>query len=232
MSVIYDKRKDYDETVNLINIHLSSRLDEEQRRAQEIYPHFFERYKTDGVEHNMYIGQEIAPDIPFNKLYLDNLRLWQLKSMCQLEIEHKQRMYTYPMPLEIASLIMVYSTPLAIKYRMDEKQFDVDGAYNARYEIIKKRIDKAHIKNSTERITQVGKIVIIYTQAADLDKYLNYVSFLTYEGYFIGEPELFDVEDLEGAVGLKDLRVKVNFEREETEDESHEAKPAETQKST
>ena len=220
MEVIYDKRKDYDETVNLINFHLSTRLDSEQYKAQEIYPHFFERYKTDGVEHNMYIGQEIAPKIQFNSLYLDNLRLWQLKTMCQLEIEHKQRMHTYPMPLEIASLIMVYSNPLAIKYRMDEKQFDVDGAYNARYEIIKKRIDKAHIKNTKERITQTGKIVIIYTQVADLDNYLNYVSFLTYEGYFLGEPELFDVEDLEGVIGLKALRLQVNFDRDSTEDSS------------
>jgi hypothetical protein len=223
--VIYDKRKDYDDTVNLINQHLSSRLDAEQKEAQEIYPHFFERYKTDGVDHNMYIGQEIAPKIPFNKLYLDNLRLWQLKTMCQLEIEHRQRMSTYPMPLEIATLIMVYSTPLAIKYRMDEKQFDVDGAYNARYEIIKKRIDKAHIKNTKERITQVGKIVIIYTQAVDLEHYLNYVSFLTYEGYFLGEPESFDVEDLEGVVGLKALRLKINFDRDKAENEAYTNEP-------
>jgi len=230
MEVIYDKRKDYDDTVNLINLHLSSRLDEEQKKAQEIYPHFFERYKTDGVDHNMYIGQEIAPKIPFNKLYLDNLRLWQLKTMCQLEIEHKRRIHTYPMPLEVATLIMVYSTPLAIKYRMDEKQFDVDGAYNARYEIIKKRIDKAHIKNTNERITQAGKIVIIYTQAVDLDHYLNYVSFLTYEGYFLGEPETFEVEDLEGVVGLKALRLKINFDRDITEQEEKNIKATKAHK--
>ncbi len=32
---------------------------------------------------------------------------------------------------------------------MDEKRFDVDGAYNARYEIVKKRIDKAYVKEAT-----------------------------------------------------------------------------------
>ena len=48
--------------------------------------------------------------------------------------------------LRVASLILVHSNPLAIRFRMDEKQFDVDGAYNIRYEIIKKRIDKANIK--------------------------------------------------------------------------------------
>jgi hypothetical protein len=50
---------------------------------------------------------------------------------------------------------------------MDEKRFDVDGAYNSRYEVIKKRIDKAYIKNTTERITQPGKICIVYSSNED-----------------------------------------------------------------
>lgn len=212
LNIIYNKRKDYDKTVQIINMHLSGRLDEEQKKAQIIYPHFFERYKTDGVEHNMYIGTEISPTLPYNKLYLENLRLWQLKTICQLEREHNNILPELSVPLKIASLIMVYSSTLAIKYRLDEKQFDIDGAYNARYEIIKKRIDKAHIKGTNERITQPGKIVIIYTQTHDLDEYLSYISFLTQQGYLQDEPELFDIEDLQGIVGLKGLRVNVLFE--------------------
>jgi hypothetical protein len=30
-------------------------LDKEQTEAQKIFPHYFERFKTDGVEHNLYI---------------------------------------------------------------------------------------------------------------------------------------------------------------------------------
>lgn len=212
LEVVYDKRKNYDNTVKMINLHLASRMDKEQESAQAIYPHFFERYKTDGVEHNMYIGQEITPNLPYSKLYLDNLRLWQLKTMCQLEIEHHNRLDQMPVQLKVASLIMVYSNPLAIRYRMDEKQFDIDGAYNARYEIIKKRIDKAHIKGTSERITQPGKIVIIYTQPHDLEEYLNFINYLSYEGFIKGEPELFEIEDLQGVIGLKGLRVDVNFD--------------------
>ncbi len=212
MEIIYDKRKDYDDTVQMINRHFAGRLDKEQKKAQQIYPHYFERYKTDGVEHNMFIGQEIAPEIPYDKLYLDNLRLWQLQALCELEIEHNKKINDLPVPLKVASLIMVYSNPLAIRYRMDEKQFDIDGAYNARYEIIKKRIDKAHIKGTDERITEPGKIVMVYTQAADFDEYLNYINYLTYQGYLTGEPEVFDIEDLQGVIGLKGLRVMVNFD--------------------
>ncbi|TAK35947.1 MAG: hypothetical protein EPO28_13950 [Saprospiraceae bacterium] len=37
---------------------------------------------------------------------------------------------------------------------MDEKRLDVEGSYNVRYEIIKKRIDKALLKGTQERLTQ------------------------------------------------------------------------------
>ena len=48
-----------------------------------------------------------------------------------------------PVPLETTHLILVHHAPLSIRFRFDEKRFDVDGAYNVRYEIVKKRIDKA-----------------------------------------------------------------------------------------
>jgi hypothetical protein len=41
---------------------------------------------------------------------------------------------------------------------MDEKRFDVDGAYNSYYEIIKKRLDKAHIKDSSEELPAREKL--------------------------------------------------------------------------
>jgi len=136
-------------------------------------------------------------------------------------MEHNEKKKKLPLPLDVASLVMVYSNPIAIKYRMDEKQFDVDGAYNARYEIIKKRIDKAHIKGTNERITQPGKIVIIYTQPSDLDEYTNYINFLTYEGYLKGDPETFEIEQLQGVVGLRGIRVAVNYDKvkEQTEEQ-------------
>ncbi len=45
---------------------------------------------------------------------------------------------------------------------MEGKKFDMDGVYNDLYEIIKKRIDKTTIKETGERLTQAGKIAIIY----------------------------------------------------------------------
>ena len=58
---------------------MSSLLDDKQIEAQKMYPHFFERFKTDGVEHNMYIGESITKQDSFNMIYLYNLRSYFLR---------------------------------------------------------------------------------------------------------------------------------------------------------
>ncbi|MDX1702612.1 MAG: hypothetical protein R3250_18420, partial [Melioribacteraceae bacterium] len=121
--------------------------------------------------------------------------------------------------LRVASLILVHSNPLAIKFRMEEKQFDVDGAYNIRYEIIKKRIDKANIKGTNERITVPGKIAIIYTQEKDAQEYLKYIKYMQAKQLF-GKVEKLELEDLQGVSGLKALRVEVLYKEDYNEKSS------------
>ena len=70
----YDHRKNYDDSVMEINQHLVTVLDARQEEAQEMFPHFYERFKTDGIEHNLYIGESISANQDFNPLYLSNLR--------------------------------------------------------------------------------------------------------------------------------------------------------------
>ncbi len=210
LHVVYEKRKDYEDSVTLLNNKLAAFLDQKQEEAQRMFPHYFERYKTDGVEYNMYIGSSLTDKKPFDNLYLYNLRLWQLQTMFELEnIAFKAR-EEMNHDLRVASLILVHSNPLSIKFRMDEKQFDVDGAYNIRYEIIKKRIDKAHIKNTTERLTVPGKIAIVYSQDSDAKEYLKYIHFLQSKKY-LGKLEKLEIEDLQGVSGLKALRVEVLY---------------------
>lgn len=211
LKTVYEERKKYDTGVNQINQRLASYLDDKQVDAQKMFPHYFERYKTDGVEYNMYIGESISRDRKFDKIYLRNLRIWQLLVMCEMENEFKAMQKDLPMPIEIASLILVYNTSLSVHFRMDEKRFDVEGAYNARYEIVKKRVDKAHIKGTNERITQPGHIAIIYSQEQDAKEYRKYLQFLAAKGYVKKGFEDLELEDLQGVTGLRALRVEVAF---------------------
>ena len=210
LHVVYEKRKDYEDSVSLLNDKMAAFIDKKQHEAQQMFPHYFERYKTDGVEHDMYIGQSLVKDKKFDPIYLYNLRLWQLQMMCEMENVANSMRQCLPHDLQVASLILVHSNSMAIKFRMDEKQFDVDGAYNIRYEIIKKRIDKAHIKDTNERLTVPRKISIVYSQDKDADEYLKYIKYLQSRNY-LGKVEKLQLENLQGVSGLKALRVEVIY---------------------
>ena len=212
LGMLYKHRKAYEHSISRINDTLAKFIDKEQAAAQKVFPHFFERYVTDGVEFNIYIGQSIAPRKRFDEIYLRNLRMWQLTSMTkaarltkQLEAELSHCMHT-------TQLILCYNEPLTISFRTEERKFDVDGAYNIRYEIVKKRIDKVHIKDTNERLTQPDKLAIVYTQAKDAEEYLEYIEFLQDHGLLKPGVEHHDLEELQGVVGLKALRAEINFD--------------------
>ena len=215
VGALYKHRKNYDDTIARINKKMASLLDKKQIEAQEMYPHYFERFKTDGVEHNMYIGESITKEESFNPIYLYNLRLWQLQVMCEMENAYYQLQPTFSIGLDVASMILVFNQPLSISFRMDEKQFDVDGTYNARYEIVKKRVDKAFIKGTKERVTQKGKISIIYSQKQDELEYLRYIKFLQSKNYLDTDVEIVELQDLQAVTGLKAIRVSLLYHKDQ-----------------
>lgn len=208
---IYHNRREYEESLDVINKTLSNYLDSEKEKIQNVYPSYFEKYRTDGVEYNIYIGQSIAPHKPFDAVYLRNLRLWQLRSMAEIaKITHKL-LPTLKVPLQTTQLILVHNKPIDISFRRDERKFDVEGAYNIRYEMIKKRIDKVHLYNSTERLTQPGKIALVYTNPKEAEEYLQYITFLQNKNLLLNDLEHLDLEELQGVLGLKAIRVGVNL---------------------
>lgn len=209
---LYEARKAYDITLEKGNKLMSSFLDKQQEKAQEIFPHYYEKFKTDGIEHNLYIGQSISNQLIYHPTVLYNLRLWQLQVTCEMEAMYYEKQKDFPLQLQVASLILAYDIPITIRYRIDEKQFDVDGAYNVRYEMIKKRIDKAHIKNTTERLTQPHKLCVVYSSKAIEREYLAYFEFLQAKNYIGKNIEIVEVEELQGASGMKAIRVDLNKE--------------------
>lgn len=208
----YTKRRNYEKTLSLVNDKLVSILDERQSEVQKYFPHYYERFKTDGVEHNLYIGTSISPGQNFAMADLQRLRLWQLLVTAEMEIEQYRLMDILPYHLGVTSLILVFSSPIAIRFRIDEKHFDIDGAYNIRYEVIKKRIDKAHIKGTLRRITHEGAITIVYSKIEEESEYKGYIKILQSAGILEDLIEAFEVEDLQGVSGLKALRVGVSYD--------------------
>jgi len=208
---VYARRKLFEESVTRIADTISSYLDLEDQTAQGMFPHYFEKQKTDGVDHQIYVGASLLEDGRFDSLYLRSLRLWQLMVICGIALRAHQLRDQLPVPLETTHLVLVQHAPLSIRFRFDEKRFDVDGAYDIRYEIVKKRIDKAVIKGTSERLTQPGKIAIVYAQRAEATEYRGYIEYLQNLGYLTGAVEDVELDELQGVHGLHALRVTVDL---------------------
>jgi hypothetical protein len=148
----------------------------------------------------------------FDVLYLKNIRLWQLKSMAEIARLTHGLTEQLSRPLQTTQLIFIHSNPIDISFRNDERRFDVEGAYNIRYEVVKKRIDKVLIAGTIERLTQPGKIAMVYFNQAEAAEYLEYIKYLQEENVLLDDLEQLELEELQGVTGLKALRVGVNYE--------------------
>ncbi len=212
LGVLYHHRKEYEQSISRINDTLARFIDKEQLAAQKVYPHYFERFITDGLEFNIHMGQSITPRKKFDEIYLHNMKMWQLTVLAKASRLTHQLEEELSHPLRTTQLILVHGQPLSISFRTEERKFDVDGAYNTRYEIVKKRIDKVRIKETNERLTQPGKIAVVYSQAKDAAEYIEYIEFLQSKNLLKPGIEKHDLEELQGVIGLKALRVDVNYD--------------------
>jgi hypothetical protein len=206
---LYSQCRAFDESVERVNRTISTYLMEEEQKAQALFPHYFEKHETDGVEFSIYVGESLIEDGVYNPIYVKNMRLWQLMVMAGIARRVEPLKNTLKVPLDVTYLILTQNAPLTIRFQLDEQRFDVDGTYDIRYEIMKRRIDKALLKNRSERLTQPGKIAIVYTQDREAQEYEEYIRFLETTGHLTGPIEDVELEDLQGMTGLRALRVRV-----------------------
>lgn len=209
--VVYEKRKNYELSVSILNDTLSRYLEQEDAKIQQTFPHYFEKRQTDGVDYMMYIGESMMENGQMSDFHINNLTLWQLMISSGLALETERIKPELKVPLDICHLILVNHNPLSIRFRYDEKRFDVDGAYDVRQEIIKSRLDKAIIKGSGERLTQPGTISIVYTHPNEGDSIHKHIDFLTSKGTLNSDLEYLDLDDMPEVRGLKALRVGINL---------------------
>ncbi|MFH1980403.1 MAG: GAF domain-containing protein [Pseudomonadota bacterium] len=213
LGVVYRRRRAFEDSVATLNERLSAYLDQEQALAQAIFPHYFEKHQTDGLDYVIYLGASMHPDGKLSPFYLKNLALWQLMVTCGLAWHTRQVQPELKIPLDTCHLILVNRSPLSIRFRYDEKRFDVDGAYDVRHEIVKSRLDKA-VVNGGERLTQPGRIAVVYSSPKEGREIRQHVEYLQSRGYLDDNIEALNLEDLPGVHGLKAMRVAVNLEAE------------------
>ncbi len=214
VGVVYRKRREFEESVSILNETLSVYLSREETDAQSVFPHYFEKRQTDGIDYMMYVGASMMENGKLSAFHVKNLGLWQLFVACGMAQHTEQIKPELKVPLETCHLILLNHTPLSIRFRFDEKRFDVDGAYDVRHEIIKSRIDKAVVKGTGERLTQPGRVAIVYSNTDEGREIQRHIDFLKVRKKLLNDLEFLDLDDLPGVRGLKALRVGINLETE------------------
>ena len=208
----FTQRNRLETAMQMINAAINNYFEKAQHQLQDIYPCYFEKFRTDGVEYDVYVGQAIAPKKPFANDFLKQMRLWQLTSMVEVARLTHNLLENMPASLRTTQLIFIHSMNIDISFRNDERRFDVEGAYNIRYEVIKKRIDKVMLLDGSERLTQPGKIALVYFTEPEAEEQVTYIKQLQAQNMLLPGIEYLDLEELQGVIGLKALRVSINFE--------------------
>jgi hypothetical protein len=72
--VVAVRRQALEASVSAISDEISAYVDVEEQAAQAMFPHYFEKQKTDGVDYTIYLGASLREDASFDPLYLRSLR--------------------------------------------------------------------------------------------------------------------------------------------------------------
>ena len=205
---VYVSRAHYDQTISQINALLRETWERWQVRMQQIIPHYCDLESTDGINHMIYVGESI--DSKFSVYHLRSLRYEQLRAVCDCARTAFNCQTLYNTQLEVTHLVLVQDITVDILHDENtEKLFDVRGTRDIRYEIVKKRIDKAVDEEARTRITQPGMLTLVYSTEEEWSEYQQYLRYLAREGWVDTEIQSGTVEPLQGITGLRFARVRV-----------------------
>jgi hypothetical protein len=214
--IAFENRRLLEAAVKKLNSTVNNFFENASADLLNIFPCYFEKFRTDGVEYDIYVGQSIVLHATFKKEHLQEMKRWQLRSMIQVVHLIQDLVPDMDFPLQTTQLLFSHPQTLDITFRKDERRFDVEGAYNIRYHIIKKRIDKVLILDTNERLTQPGKIAIIYSDERDAQEFKGFIRELQDENLLSNDLEELDLEALQGVDGLKAIRVGVRIHEVKT----------------
>lgn len=207
----YGESGQFEQALTSLNSIIALELDEFNAFVQQLFPSYFEKFRTDGIEYDMYLGQSITPTKTFDPGILQIVRKHQIRSMISIAKKTFDAMDDLPIPLVTTQLIFVHPNTIDISFRQDERRFDVEGGYNIRYEVIKKRIDKARIKDSKERLVQPNKIAIVYSSLRVENEIRTILESIVTEGLIKAEIEHVILEELQGIEQLNAFRITLAF---------------------
>lgn len=205
---VYRARTRYDGMVNTINTLLRETWERWQESMQRITPHYCDIEATDGIDHMLYAGASI--DLKFGSFQLRSLRYEQLRAVCDCARTAFRLLEKHSTHMQVTHLVLVQDATVDIFHdETTERMFDVRGSRDTRYEIVKKRIDKAIDEQTNTRITQPGMLTLVFSTEEEWTEYQQYLRYLMRENWIDSQIDRGTVQPLQGVSGLKYARVRI-----------------------
>src|SRR5262249_5663798 len=92
-------RRVLENSIQFLNAQINNYLEKMYESIQKEYPVYFEKFRTDGIEYDIYLGQTISPHQPYKQAYLNDLRFLQLKDMAAIAKLVQATSSSLPVPL-------------------------------------------------------------------------------------------------------------------------------------
>lgn len=194
-----------------LNVLIKEEVRQFNEAAQAIFPSYFEMFRSDGIEYDLYVGQSITPTKAFDLALLREIRKKQLIAMARIGQRAAQAEQSLPVPMQVTLLVFVHGTTIDISFREDERHFDVEGGYNIRYQMVKKRIDKIRIKDSEERLVQPHKLAVVFQGSAVGKEVASLLQEVADEGFLTPCIESVILEEIQGVSELRAWRADVRL---------------------
>src|SRR5690606_11082110 len=74
----------FETSLQQLNNLIKDEVQQFNTTVQDIFPSYFERFRSDGVEYDMYVGQSITPTKVFEPSFLREIRKQQIISMARI----------------------------------------------------------------------------------------------------------------------------------------------------
>ncbi len=209
--VVVERDDDFEVSLQQMNRMIKEEIDRLNEFVQATFPSYFETFRTDGIEYDMYVGQSITPTQVFHQMMLRSIRKQQIVAMANIAKKAAQLRDSLLVPLQTTQLIFVHPHKINVSFRLDEKRFDVDGGYNVRYQVIKKRIDKVCVLGSKERLVQPNSIAIVYTSDVIALELKEMIEELVSEGVVLPNVAYLQLEEIQDVIELQAVRLHLKF---------------------
>lgn len=199
----------FETSLQQLNNLIKDEVQQFNTTVQDIFPSYFERFRSDGVEYDMYVGQSITPTKVFKPSFLREIRKQQIISMARIGRRAEQIASTLTVPMQVTLLIFIHASTIDISFREDERRFDVEGGYNIRYQMVKKRIDKVRLKDSRERLVRPGTLAIVFQGDTVENEIGDLLTEVAATGKLKPDFEFCTLEEVQGVSELRAARADI-----------------------